>query len=401
MLSPDRLLSEIMKLAAQKGASDIHLKAGLVPVIRKHGQLRPLSSKLPTLSADQIYTMSSYIMDERQQAEFLEHQQLDMGFTVEGVGRFRFNIFSQQGNTRVVIRHIPSTVPSIEDLKLPEVVGRIALYERGLVLVTGATGSGKSSTIAAMLNHINHQKNKHILTIEDPVEFFIQDRKSIISQREIGVDAPNFEMALKAALRQDPDVILIGELRDRETIKTALTAAETGHLVFATLHTVNTTETINRILGTFPADEHNQIRLKLASVMKSVISQRLAKKKDKSGFAPVLEVLIANQRIREMITDSQRTSQIPKAIEEGYHTSQMRSFDQSLMELVAAGIIDRDEALSLSDNPDDFNIKFSGIGTAHSKVKQNENVSRQQNEGWDNLGDIELEAPSDDEDEAI
>ena len=173
MLSPDRLLSEIMKLAAQKGASDIHLKAGLVPVIRKHGQLRPLSSKLPTLSADQIYTMSSYIMDERQQAEFLEHQQLDMGFTVEGVGRFRFNIFSQQGNTRVVIRHIPSTVPSIEDLKLPEVVGRIALYERGLVLVTGATGSGKSSTIAAMLNHINHQKNKHILTIEDPVEFFI------------------------------------------------------------------------------------------------------------------------------------------------------------------------------------------------------------------------------------
>ena len=384
MLSPDRLLSEIMKLAAQKGASDIHLKAGLVPVIRKHGQLRPLSSKLPTLSADQIYTMSSYIMDERQQAEFLEHQQLDMGFTVEGVGRFRFNIFSQQGNTRVVIRHIPSTVPSIEDLKLPEVVGRIALYERGLVLVTGATGSGKSSTIAAMLNHINHQKNKHILTIEDPVEFFI-----------------HFEMALKAALRQDPDVILIGELRDRETIKTALTAAETGHLVFATLHTVNTTETINRILGTFPADEHNQIRLKLASVMKSVISQRLAKKKDKSGFAPVLEVLIANQRIREMITDSQRTSQIPKAIEEGYHTSQMRSFDQSLMELVAAGIIDRDEALSLSDNPDDFNIKFSGIGTAHSKVKQNENVSRQQNEGWDNLGDIELEAPSDDEDEAI
>lgn len=244
-------LDDILKLAMKKGASDVHLKAGIMPVIRRHGILRPLSTNLPSLSGDEINSMAMKIMDKRTQEKFLNEHEVDLGYGISGLGRFRVNVFRQRGTTRMVIRNIPHIVPSFKDLNLPDVIEKIAANERGLILVTGVTGSGKSSTLAAIIDYINRHKNKHILTIEDPIEFLIRDRKSIITQRELGVDATGFAASLKAALRQDPDVILIGEMRDRETIETALTAAETGHLVLSTLHTLDAQETINRIVAVF------------------------------------------------------------------------------------------------------------------------------------------------------
>lgn len=388
------LFDEILKLAVQKGASDVHLKANVMPVVRKHGTLRPLSSKLPALTAQQITDIAYSLMNEKQRALYEEQKQIDMGYGLQGVGRFRLNIFLQRSTIRMVIRSIPQTVPTIEELQLPATVMKIAnQYERGMVLVTGATGSGKSSTMAAMIDQINRTKNLHILTIEDPIEFLIRDRKSIISQRELGVDANHFTTALKSALRQDPDVILIGEMRDRETIETALAAAETGHLVISTLHTLDATETINRILVAFEPHQQNQIRLQLGSVLKAVVSQRLAKRKDDSGFVPAVEIMINNARIREMIEEPGRTKEIHRAIEEGRTTWGMQTFDQSLMDLISDDLITYDEALSLSTNPEDFAVRFGGISNMEGdkKWQQNSRMLKKNAEEWQGLEEIELE----------
>lgn len=362
-------LVEILSLALKKNASDVHLKAGLVPVIRRHGKLRPLEQGLPQLTSTQIEDMAMGILDEEQKRTFVNHKEVDVGYGVTGLGRFRINIFRQRGSVRMVIRNIPFNVPSLAELNLPDILTQITDSERGLILVTGVTGSGKSSTLAAMIDQINNTQNAHILTIEDPIEFLIRDRKSIISQRELGLDTTTFGAALRAALRQDPDVILIGEMRDKETIEIALTAAETGHLVLSTLHTVDAKESINRILAVFEPHQQDQIRRQLASTMKAVISQRLARRKDKSGFVPAVEILLNNQRVKEMIEDPERTKDLHIAIEEGKDHWGMQSFDQSLMELLSKDLIEYDEALKLTNNPEDFQLRAAGIaesaGTWH------------------------------------
>lgn len=387
-------LEEILKAAVKKQASDIHLKVGVMPVIRKHGKLRPLAANLPNLNAEQIEQMALSLMDEEQRALFHKNKDIDLGYGISGLGRFRINIFSQRGTVRIVIRNIPYNVPAIPDLKLPPVIESISSLERGLVLVTGATGSGKSSTMAAMIDQINKTKNKHILTIEDPIEYLIRDRKSIITQRELGVDAVNFSTALRAALRQDPDVILIGELRDKETIETALTAAETGHLVLGTLHTLDAPETINRILTVFDQYQQAQIRLQLASVLRAIISQRLVRTVDNNGFIPAVEIMINNARTREMIEMPERTKDLSIAIEQSRDTWGMQSFDQHLMQLIAQKKITFDEALKHCTNPEDFTVKYNGV-SQHSEGNnwdQNTDVRDKLNEQWDNIEEIEIES---------
>ncbi|MCB0378570.1 MAG: PilT/PilU family type 4a pilus ATPase, partial [Bdellovibrionales bacterium] len=294
-------------------------------------------------------------------------KEIDLGYGVKGVGRFRVNIFQQRGSIRIVARVISDKVPEIEDLNLPQVVLDVANRERGLILVTGATGSGKSTTLAAMIQHINLHKNKHIITIEDPIEFLIRDHRSLISQREIGLDTTTFAAALRAALRQDPDVILIGEMRDKETIETALVAAETGHLVFSTLHTYDAQETINRILAVFEPHQQLQVRRQLAATLRAVISQRLATRKDGKGVIPVIEIMVNNARIREMIEDPEKTNLITEAIETSAKETGMQSFDQSLLDLVFNKSISLKEALTLSNHPDDFYLKYTGIKSGHDQ----------------------------------
>ncbi len=386
-------LDDLLRLALQDGASDVHLKAGIVPVMRKHGKLRPIRKDLLPLSGDFIEGVAQKLMTPDQYKEYLSRKEFDLGYGVKGLGRFRINIFRQRGTTRVVIRNIPFTVPQLQKLHLPAVINKIAKYERGLVLVTGATGSGKSTTIAAIIDYINHTKNKHILTIEDPIEFLIRDRRSIITQRELGVDAKDFPSALRGALRQDPDVILIGEMRDRETIETALTAAETGHLVLSTLHTVDCQESINRILSVFEPHKQNQIRLQLGSVLRAIISQRLANKANGEGFVPAVEVMINNARIREMVEKPERTKDITSAIEEGFIGYGMQTFDQSLMYLVTNNLITIDEATRLTDNEQDFAVKFSGINKNDNvgDWQKNKDYQKKVANAWENVSELEID----------
>ena len=384
-------LEDLLKMALQKGASDLHLKAGIIPVIRRHGNLRPLAANLPALSGDEIEAMVSDLMDDRQKAIFREYREVDLSFGISGLGRFRLNVFQQRGTIRVVIRNIPHSVPTMEELNLPEALKKIIDSERGLVLVTGATGSGKSSTLAALVDEINRNRNLHILTIEDPIEYLIRDRKSIITQREIGVDAVSYSRALRAALRQDPDVILIGEMRDRETMEIALLAAETGHLVLSTVHTLDASETINRVVAAFEVHQQEQVRMQLAATLRGVISQRLARRKNGEGFVPAVEILINNPRIREMIEKKEAGSGIVAAIEDGRVGWGMQSFDQSLMELVMKELISFEEALSVSTSPEDFRIRYSGVTREGQGWTENAGHKKRLDEAWKGLDEIEIE----------
>lgn len=389
-------IEEILRLAMKKGASDVHLKAGIVPVIRRHGVLRPLAPNLSSLTGRQMEAIAMSLMDEQQKQTFEELKEVDLGYGISGLGRFRVNIFRQRGTVRIVIRNIPHSVPTFKELSLPPIVEKISSLERGLVLVTGITGSGKSSTLAAIIDDINKKRNKHIITIEDPIEFLIRDRKSIITQRELGVDSTSYARALRAALRQDPDVVLIGEMRDTETIEIALLAAETGHLVLSTLHTMDATETVNRVVAAFPVHQQQQIRLQLAAVLKMVLSQRLARRQDKSGFVPAVEVLVNNPRIRDMIETPQKTSEIREAIEQGQVAWGMQSFDQSLMELVVNNVISLEEALSLCTSPEDFRIRYSGISAMDGKNWSNNHQNNQRLEAaWQELSEVDIELPMD------
>jgi len=353
-------LNEILQIALRGGASDIHLKAGLPPMFRVDGALVPLKDG-KRLPPEEVARMAFGIMNELQKERFRSTNEVDLAYGVPGLGRFRVNVFQQRGTVGTVLRVIPFKVQSIRDLLLPPILEKIALEERGLVLVTGTTGSGKSTTLAAMIDHINATETNHIMTVEDPIEFLIRDKRSIINQREVGVDTVSFSQALKSALRQDPDVILVGEMRDLETIETALAAAETGHLVMSTLHTLDATETINRIISAFPPYQQKQVRLQLASVLKAVISQRLVSRADGKGRVASVEILKATARVKELIEDKDRTKEIPDAIAQGHQTYGMQSFDQSLMSLVKNGIIAYEEAHRQASNPDDFALRFSGI----------------------------------------
>ena len=355
-------LNEILAVALKARASDVHLKAGLPPTYRIDGSLRP-HPKAARLTPEEMRKMAMSIMNERQRQRFEEFHEVDLAYGVPGLGRFRVNVFSQRGSISMVLRFIPFEIKTLEELTLPPVLKKIASENRGLILVTGATGSGKSTTLAAMIDYINSNRTAHIVTIEDPIEYLHKDKSSIINQREVGFDTTGFQVALKSALRQDPDVILVGEMRDHETIETALTAAETGHLVLSTLHTIDASETINRIIAVFPPFQQRQVRIQLAGVVKGIISQRLVPRADGKGRVPAIEVLVSTARTRELIDDKEKTKLLRDAIQQGFVSYGMQTFDQSLMSLLKQNLITFDEALRQCSNPDDFKLKFSGISS--------------------------------------
>ena len=353
-------VNELLKTAHSQGASDLHLKVGSCPILRINGELSPLSSE-NRLSQEDTLKVAFTVMSPGQREIFKKKNDIDLAYSVPGLGRFRCNIFIQRGTIGLVFRVIPMRIPTIEELLLPDVIKKISLEPRGLILVTGTTGSGKSTTLAAIIDNINANRTDHIITIEDPIEYLHRDKRSIVNQREIGNDTESFSKALRASLRQDPDVILVGEMRDFETIQTALTAAETGHLVLSTLHTIDATETVNRIISVFPPYQHKQVRMQLASVLKAIISMRLVPKMDGNGRVPAVEVLIATAMIKDCILDPDKTKIIPDVIAQGALHYGMQTFDQSIFNLYKSNLISYEEAIRRATNPDDFALKVKGI----------------------------------------
>jgi twitching motility protein PilT len=373
-------INDLLKIAVERKASDLHLKVGSFPVIRIDGALIPLADMRRLMQEDTI-AMAFSIMSARQKEKFKNNFEIDISYNVPNLGRFRCNIFQQRGTVGLVLRVIPARILSIKDLLLPPVLEKICQEQRGLVLCTGTTGSGKSTTLAAMIDHINATRDEHIMTVEDPIEFLHRDKKSLVNQREVDVDTKGFSVALRSALRQDPDVILVGEMRDYETIETALTAAETGHLVFSTLHTLDATETINRIIAVFPPHQQKQIRLQLGAVLKSVISLRLMPRADGLGRVPAAEILIRTNYVRECIENKEKTKYIKDAIQQGTSQYGMQTFDQSLYALYKSGLITLEEALKRSTNPNEFKLRIQGIQSTSDLAREEM--------------DAALEAPSD------
>jgi twitching motility protein PilT len=363
-------VNDLLKIAVDAGASDLHLKVGSYPMMRVRGALLPASNE-KKLDHEDLVAMSAAVMSTSQRQKFKDAQEVDLAYGVAGLGRFRCNVFQQRGTVGLVLRVIPMQIRTIEELGLPRVLRKIANEERGLVLVTGTTGSGKSTTLAALIDHINSTRCAHVMTVEDPIEFLHRDQKSIINQREVSVDTRSFAQALRSALRQDPDVILVGEMRDFETIETGLLAAETGHLVFSTLHTLDATETINRIIAVFPPHQQKQVRLQLASVLKAVISMRLMPRADGHGRVPAVEVMLSTPFIRDCIVDKEKTHQIPGAIASGTSQYGMQSFDQSIFSLLEQGLVSHEEALRWATNVDEFKLRVQGIHTT-TDVSRNE-----------------------------
>jgi twitching motility protein PilT len=355
-------INELLKIAVVSGASDLHLKVGSYPMMRVNGVL-VVSSEAKRLDRADTEAMASVLFSPEHLEKFRKAQEVDLAYSVPGLGRFRCNVFQQRGTVGIVMRVIPTKIRSIDELGLPPVLKRIAQEERGLVLVTGTTGSGKSTTLAAMIDHINSMRSCHIMTVEDPIEYLHRDYQSIVNQREVAVDTRSFSQALRSALRQDPDVILVGEMRDFETVETALLAAETGHLVFSTLHTVDATETVNRIISVFPPHQQRQVRIQLASVLKAAVAQRLMPRADGLGRVPAVEVMVNTAFIRDCIVDKDRTALIHGAIASGTSQYGMQTFDQSIFALYQQGFVTLDEALRWASNVDDFKLKVQGIAT--------------------------------------
>lgn len=343
----------------EKGGSDLHLKVGRPPTVRIAGDLHPLSQQ--PLKPEELKALAEQIMTPRQVKEFAEHKEADFAIGVPGVGRFRTNVYQQRGTLAYVFRAIPYELLSIADLNLPKVLGDLALKPRGLILVTGITGSGKSTALAALINHINQNRQCNIITIEDPIEFLHRDGKSNISQREVGSDTLSFDAALRHVLRQDPDVILIGEIRDKITLETAMKAADTGHLVFSTLHTTDATQTINRIISFFPPHEHETVRSLLSTSLEAVISLRLVPTMEEGGRVPACEILINTAAVHDNIRDSEKALEIPDLIREGTTQYGMQSFDQSIMHWYNKGVISKEAALFYSSNPSEFELRLSGV----------------------------------------
>ena len=362
-------IDELLRCAVEKKASDLHLKVGNHPYVRIDGTLVG-QTEVPRVTPEEMLSMAFSMMTNRQKQKFKETAELDMAYGVAGLGRFRVNVFQQRGNVGMVLRVIPTKIRTIEELNLPQVMEKICEEQRGLVLVTGTTGSGKSTTLASMVDRINTTRSDHVITIEDPIEFLHRDKRSFINQREVEVDTANFSTALRAALRQDPDVILVGEMRDLETIATALLAAETGHLVFSTLHTLDATETIQRIIAVFPPPEQKQIRLQLASTLRAVISQRLVRCADDKGRVPAVEIMICTAYIRDCIINPEKTRLIHDAIAAGTSQYGMQTFDQSLYDLFTRQLINYEEALSRASNPDDFKLRVQGIRSAGDAARE-------------------------------
>jgi len=360
MSSENLSIDALLRTACEEMASDLHLKVGNYPYIRVNGELRPLT-QYPRISAEEMLGYAFAIMDARQKAKFKENTEIDMPYGIPGLSRFRVNIFQQRGNVGMVFRVIPTRILNFEQLSLPKVLAEICDETRGLVLVAGTTSSGKSTTLAAMVDYINATRTDHIITIEDPIEYLHRDKKGFVSQREVEVDTASFATALRAALRQDPDVILVGEMRDLETIQTALLAAETGHLVLSTLHTTDATETVLRTISVFQPAEQKRVRLQLAAVLKAVICQRLVRKGDGQGRVPAVEVLRSTEYIRDCICTPEKTRLIKEALAAGASQYGMQTFDQSLYELYSRNLIALDEALATSSNPDELKLRVAGV----------------------------------------
>ena len=362
-------INDLLTTAVENGASDLHLKAGSAPMMRVAGGLVPVPGS-KKLSPDDTIAMAAAVVPAGMRERFKKAPEVDLAYSVAGLGRFRCSVFQQRNTVGLVLRVIPVQIRTVEELSLPPVISKIADEERGLVLVTGTTGSGKSTTLAGMVDRINRTRCVHVLTVEDPIEFLHKDHKSIINQREVSTDTRSFAHAMRAALRQDPDVILVGEMRDFETVETALLAAETGHLVFSTLHTLDATETINRIIAVFPPHQQKQIRLQLASVLRAVISQRLVPRADGEGRCPAVEVLVTTPFIRDCIVDKEKTHLIQTAIAAGTSQYGMQTFDQSLLGLLRKNLVSYDEALRWATNVDEFKLKVQGIATASDEAQE-------------------------------
>lgn len=353
-------LDLLLKAAVEQGASDLHIKVGASPMARINGVLTPLG-QFQRMNKEAVTALAYSILSSAQRETFKQDHEIDLAYSAAGLGRFRVSIFMQRSSVGIVFRIIPSRILSLTDLLLPEAIHKLAMEQRGLVLVTGTTGSGKSTTVAAMIDIINTSRTANIITIEDPIEFLHRDKKGLVSQREIGQDTESFGVALRSALRQDPDVIMVGEMRDFETISTALTAAETGHLVLSTLHTLDAAETINRIVSVFPPYHHDQVRIQLSTVLKGIISMRLMPHAKGEGRVAAVEILLGTQTVCEAIIDADKTRNLNDIIAAGKSQYGMQTFDQSIYEHYQGGLISYDEALKWTSTPEDFALKVKGI----------------------------------------
>jgi len=361
-------------------ASDLHLKAGTPPVVRVDGVLYTLDEPPP--SATELREVGNQLLNEEQRLYFSTHNEIDFAFGVSGLARFRANIFMQRGTPALALRHVPVEVPSIDDLMLPPVVRELAFAPRGLILVTGRTGSGKSTTLAAMIDSINKVTSRNVITVEDPIEFLHRDRLSYIHQREVGLDTRSFHDGLKYVLRQDPDIILVGEIRDLDTMSTALMAADTGHLVLSTLHTTDVMQTISRIISFYPPHQHDEVRLSIATNLRAVISQRLIPRKDGAGRVPSAEIMISTPTVREYIMDAEKTPMLRQVVAEGVTQYGMQTFDQSILGLLRDGVISEEEALRNSSNPNELNLKLKGISATSDRTWQAVDAAEEEGGGF-------------------
>jgi twitching motility protein PilT len=351
-------VNELLRYTVERGASDLHLKVGNVPFVRVDGELQP--TQFPTLSAADAEAFAAELMSDHKKREFAETHEADLGYTLAGVGRFRVNAFLQRGVVGLAIRRVRSEIPTFEELRLPPVMRALSDSPRGLVLVTGPTGTGKTTTIGSMIGHINRTRRAHIVTIEDPIEVVHDDALSIIQQREIGIDTDSYVNALRHVIRQDPDVIFIGEVRDPESALSAIQAAETGHFVISTLHTIDCMETINRVLDLFPPQQQKEVRTSFAGALRGIVSQRLVPRADGKGRVPCVEVLVNTGRVFDAIVDADRTDAIIDVIADSEYYG-MQTFDQSLVQLVKDGVVTEQDARMVATNPHDFDLALHGV----------------------------------------
>jgi twitching motility protein PilT len=362
-------IDELLRFTVERGASDLHLKVGNVPFLRVDGELLPTSHE--SLTAADTEAFADAVMTEHKLHEFASHNEADIGYTLTGVGRFRINVFRQRGVVGLAVRRVRSEIPTFEELRLPHVMRDLSESPRGLVLVTGPTGTGKTTTIASMIGHINRTRRSHIITIEDPIEVVHDDEMSIIQQREVGLDTDTYAAALKHVVRQDPDVIFVGEIRDSESALSAIQAAETGHLVISTLHTIDCMETINRVLDLFPPQQQKEVRTSFAGALRGIVSQRLVPKAAGKGRLPVVEILINTGRVFDRIVDADQTEQIIDLIADGEYYG-MQTFDMALVKLVRDGLVNVDEARRTATSPHDFDLQLAGVLSRASGIPQGE-----------------------------
>jgi twitching motility protein PilT len=361
-------LETALRLLVEGGGSDLHLKAGAPPLMRVHGSLQPIPDEPPLTPADTERVVDGILPTDEHRAEFAADGEVDFAYAIRGLARFRVNAFRQRGSIAMVMRAIPTDIKTVDDLGLPHVVSELAEEQRGIILLTGTTGSGKSTTLAAIIDQINRTRADHIVTIEDPIEFLHHDKRSIVNQREVGSDTASFTRALRRVLRQDPDVILIGEMRDEETVHTALSAAETGHLVLSTLHTIDAPETVNRIVDFFPPHQQQQARAMVAGTLKGIISQRLVPTPDRRGRVAVCEVLRMTGRARDMIMDPEQTGRLREVIAEGAFYG-MQTFDQALLHHVQAGRVTMEDAMRVATSPHDFKLLVAAEGRSSTSME--------------------------------